>query len=232
MLGEPESWAPPSAAQRLRSSSEAETSSVAALLPSCPGHRSPFPVEGGGGCSDDRGGGGWPTGFAVWRQPQHRPLDPLDRTSPSLCGRREGLEWGAGSECRWATGMGQLCREQSTSVWVTVAGAPPHNLSAQPASSQMRYGLRWGLKWGKGRERKARRPRLELGAAEGLRSYVKKSVLSSGGGEGRRAMCKRKGKGSNRICSGRATDAFSWLQSAPGAWCLLLCEAARPSPPH
>lgn len=58
MLGEPESWAPPSAAQRLRSSSEAETSSVAALLPSCPGHRSPFPVEGGGGCSDDRGGGG------------------------------------------------------------------------------------------------------------------------------------------------------------------------------
>lgn len=34
MLGEPESWAPPSAAQRLRSSSEAETSSVAALLPS------------------------------------------------------------------------------------------------------------------------------------------------------------------------------------------------------
>lgn len=206
---------------------------MAALLPSCPGHRSPFPVEGGGGCSDDRGGGGgWPTGFAVWRQPQHRPLDPLDRTSPSLCGRREGLEWGAGSECRWATGMGQLCREQSTSVWVTVAGAPPHNLSAQPASSQMRYGLRWGLKWGKGRERKARRPRLELGAAEGLRSYVKKSVLSSGGGEGRRAMCKRKGKGSNRICSGRATDAFSWLQSAPGAWCLLLCEAARPSPPH
>lgn len=115
MLGKPESWAPPSAAKRLRLSSEAETSRVATLLQSCPG--CPSPVEGGGGRSEEDPGpqallSGSSLDIGFWTR--------LPR--PCVGGVRG---WSGKQEVSADGLLGQLCREQSTSVWMTAVGPLP-----------------------------------------------------------------------------------------------------------